>query len=43
MLPNLPVENLLATMLMAVVGTLTSFLVTVLLKYLGGFEREDRR
>ena len=37
LLPNLPVENILVTIYMAILGTLTSFLVTVLLKWIGGF------
>ena len=37
LVPNLPVENILVTIYMAILGTLTSFLVTVLLKWVGGF------
>lgn len=41
LVPNLPVENILTTVYMAVLGTLTSFLVTVLLKWFGGFGEGD--
>jgi hypothetical protein len=37
LLPNLPVENIVVTIFMAIVGTLTSFLVTLLLKWVDGF------
>jgi|GEM_PF-1772827 hypothetical protein len=37
LVPNLPVENIVVTIYMAILGTLTSFLVTVLLKWVGGF------
>ncbi|WP_165593565.1 hypothetical protein [Aequorivita soesokkakensis] len=42
LVPNLPVENIIITIYMAVLGTLTSFLVTLLLKWAGGFgDKED--
>jgi hypothetical protein len=37
LVPNLPVENIIVTIYMAVLGTLTSFLVTLLLKWVGEF------
>ena len=41
LLPNLPVENILVTIIMAIVGTLTSFLVTLLLKWVDGFGNRE--
>jgi hypothetical protein len=38
LVPNLPVENVVVTIYMATLGTLTSFLVTLLLKWAGGFK-----
>ena len=37
LVPNLPVENIVVTIYMAILGTLTSFMVTLLLKWVGGF------
>ncbi|WP_310993607.1 hypothetical protein [Aequorivita marina] len=42
-LPNLPVENIIVTICMATFGTVTSFLVTVVLKWLSkrlGLEKQ---
>ncbi|MBK5215108.1 MAG: hypothetical protein JJE55_15790 [Flavobacteriaceae bacterium] len=33
LLPNLPIENVVVTLCMATFGTITSFVVTVLLKW----------
>jgi len=41
LLPNLPVENIVVTIIMAIVGTLTSFLVTLLLKWVDGFGNRE--
>ena len=38
LVPNLPIENVVLTIYMAILGTLTSFLVTLLLKWVGGFD-----
>ncbi len=37
LVPNLPVENVVLTIYMAILGTLTSYLITLLLKWVGGF------
>ena len=34
-LPNLPVENIVVTICMAIIGTISSFVVSVLLKWAG--------
>lgn len=39
-LPNLPIENVIATICMAVLGTLTSIFVTVVAGRIASFKRK---
>lgn len=39
-LPNLPMENIIATICMATLGTLTSFFVTVVVRWIALMRRE---